>query len=276
MLEAHKVHCRNVTLYYYDYSLEANLSVELTLNCHGKVHYDMPSSSLSSLHPFGYFSLVHADGKAPFPLDLLILQNRESKRSANCSLATRDNLAWNIFNMLLWATIFLPGLRMGRAKELKGSESCIKTGIWSSYCHTKRSSMAVGHSKERDSVFRVTCPYQPFWLHCIPLSCFPAFLGPSVVSHPQSPSCFRIFAHSFPSLTPYSFFHYQINFNSSRKLSLISQISSDHLASCSLSTFIFYFRAFIPVCNNIFICDDLVLSLPMPFNRTFCDNGNVL
>lgn len=118
--------------------------------------------------------------------------------------------------------------------------------------------MAAGHAKERDSVFHVTCPYQPFWLHCIPLSCSPALLGPSIVSHPQSPLCFRIFAHSFPSLIPYSFFHYQINFNSSRKLSLISQISSHHLALCSLNTFIFYFRAFIPVCNSIFICDDLI------------------
>lgn len=66
------------------------------------------------------------------------------------------------------------------------------------------------------------CPYQPFQLCHIPLSCFPAFSEPPDLFHPWGSSCFNIFAHIIPSgvttlsllwlFNPYStFLYHQFN-----------------------------------------------------------------
>lgn len=65
------------------------VSIELTLNRHVKVCYDMLPSFFSSLHTLESFSFGLVDGQVPIPLDLILL-NGESKTYTNCSLATRD------------------------------------------------------------------------------------------------------------------------------------------------------------------------------------------
>lgn len=145
-------------------------------------------------------------------------------------------------------------------------------------------------SQAEGSIFPVTCPYQLVLLPHTPLSCFPALLRPTDVSEPRSPSYFKLFLTLFPLawslylsstwlFISYSSFHIFSTIISSEKPFLISQISSDH---CFMlwSTFIFDFRAFITVCNSIYmyamiwlLFDSLTTTW---FNGTFCDNGNLL
>lgn len=102
-----------------------SVSVEFTLNCQVEVLYGMPWSSLcifvgSSSFFFLFFFWWRWAGS--FPLALLILQNRDSKRPTNCSVATRDCLPWNIFDLLLLNSNPPARLRMRRARGFKGSE----------------------------------------------------------------------------------------------------------------------------------------------------------
>lgn len=97
-------------------SVEFNLNVQVEGPPWYSTLLPFPTASSWGLH------LFDEDGLVPFPLDLLILQNGEPRRSTNCPLATRDCLPWNIFDMLLLNSNLPARLRMRRAKGLKGSE----------------------------------------------------------------------------------------------------------------------------------------------------------
>lgn len=149
---------------------------------------------------------------------------------------------------------------------------------------------SVAPSQEGDSVFPVTCPYQPVLLPHIPLSCFPV-LGATGASDPWSSSCFRLFAHIVPSsMTTLSFIHMAIYFPLILPLSVQPLFPQESLlwysrlvkitALCSgaPSSFISeHLSQFVIVYLCMWWFDYyLIPSLPTLFNGTSCDNGNLL
>lgn len=195
-----------------------------------------------------------------FSRNLLILQKGESKRSTNCSLATRHCSPWNIFSMLLLNINFPVGLRTRRAKRLKESEPHPAA----SKCLAKNPSTAADDSCEKGAIFHVTCPYQHVQLHQTPSPVSQPFLDPLALPILGVPPAFMIFAYTVSTqvttLHPHAYWFPAHSFTISSitvfsgKSSPIPQISSNHLALCSWSTFIFYFTVFITVCNSKFLC----------------------
>ena len=177
------------------------MSVEFTLNCQVEVLYDMPWYSPYPLHLCRVF-IFWWRSAGSFPLALLILQNRDSKRLTNCSVATRDCLQWNIFDLLLLNSNPPARLRMRRAKGFKGSEfhpAALKLTSDQATASLKILQWLLITPRKKDSSFLWLALTNLFSLttHCSPVS--QSFLDPS---ESRGPSCFRILVILFPLAWP--------------------------------------------------------------------------
>lgn len=189
------------------------MSVEFTLNCQVEVSYGTPWSSPYPLHLCRVF-IFWWRWAGSFPLALLTLQNRDSKRPTDCSVATRDCLPWHIFDLLLLNSNPPARLRIRRAKGFKGSEfhpTALKLASDQATASLKILQWLLITPRKKDSSILWLALTNLFSLitHCSPVS--QSFLDPC---ESRDPSCFRILLALFPhpmTFLFYSFFHHQVN-----------------------------------------------------------------
>lgn len=135
--------------------------------------YHSPCSPCSLLGLFLWYMQM---GRLPFPW-IFSFFRIENLRDLQIALLLLEITLCGIYSTCCCEpAFFYQGWGWEEQKDWKVQSPALKLEYDLSNCHTKRSSMALGHSKERDSVFHVTCQYQPFGFIAYPSPASQPFL----------------------------------------------------------------------------------------------------